>query len=141
MIEAARHQGRDPAAGLILRLLELHRQIDIAHLERAACIRAKDPDRAHPRQVPTLCTGKTTEESLDPLRRLRALHRRETTARLGGTSFTDALNSESVAEEIVASLIGSIGLIPSMPITTAIAALLAPRMSDKQLAEAHAQAH
>ena len=60
---------------------------------------------------------------------------------IGGTPFTDALNSESVAEEIVASLIGSIGLIASMPITTALAALLAPRMSDKQLAEAHAHAH
>ena len=60
---------------------------------------------------------------------------------IGGTPFTDALNSESVAEEIVAALIGSIGLIASMPITTALAALLAPRMSDKQLAEAHAHAH
>jgi hypothetical protein len=31
---------------------------------------------------------------------------------------------------------GSIGLIAAMPITTALAALLAPRMSDKQLASA-----
>jgi len=57
---------------------------------------------------------------------------------IGGTSLTDALNSEAVAEELVASLVGSIGLIASMPITTAIAALLAPRMSDKHLLEAHA---
>ena len=61
---------------------------------------------------------------------------------IGGTSLTDAINSESVAEEVVAALIGSIGLIASMPITTALAALLAPRMSDKQLAAAeHVHAH
>ena len=60
---------------------------------------------------------------------------------IGGTPFTDALNSESVAEEIVASLIGSIGLIASMPITTALAALLAPRMSDRQPRAEHAHAH
>ena len=57
---------------------------------------------------------------------------------IGGTPFTDAVNSEAVAEEIVASLIGSIGLIASMPITTALAALLAPRMSDRQLRAEHA---
>ena len=57
---------------------------------------------------------------------------------IGGAPFTDALNSESVSEEIVASLIGSIGLIASMPITTALAALLAPRMSDAQLRSEHA---
>jgi hypothetical protein len=43
---------------------------------------------------------------------------------------------------LVDALVGSIGLIASMPITTALAALLAPRMSDKQLAGAeHAHAH
>jgi uncharacterized membrane protein len=60
---------------------------------------------------------------------------------IGGTSFTDAINGEAVAEEVVAALVGSIGLIASMPITTALAALLAPRMSDRQLAEIHAHAH
>jgi uncharacterized membrane protein len=60
---------------------------------------------------------------------------------VGGTPFTDAVNSESVAEEIVASLVGSIGLIASMPITTALAALLATRMSDKQLYAEAAHAH
>jgi uncharacterized membrane protein len=60
---------------------------------------------------------------------------------IGGTSFTDAINGEAVAEEVVAALVGSIGLIASMPITTALASLLAPRMSDRQLAEAHAHAH
>jgi uncharacterized membrane protein len=60
---------------------------------------------------------------------------------IGGTSFTDAINGEAVAEQVIAALVGSIGLIASMPITTALAALLAPRMSDRQRAEAHAHAH
>jgi uncharacterized membrane protein len=55
---------------------------------------------------------------------------------VGGTTFTDAINSEAVAEEIVATLIGSIGLILSMPITTGLAALLAVRMPERQLAAA-----
>jgi uncharacterized membrane protein len=63
-----------------------------------------------------------------------------------GTSFADALNGEAVADAVIAALVGSIGLIASMPITTALAAVLAPRMSDKQLASAehtyaHAHAH
>jgi len=61
---------------------------------------------------------------------------------VGGTSFADAVNGEAVADEVIAALVGSIGLIASMPITTALAALLAPRMSDRQLARAeHAHAH
>jgi uncharacterized membrane protein len=53
---------------------------------------------------------------------------------MGGTAFTDAINSEAVAEEVIATLIGSIGLILSMPITTGLAALLAVRMPERQLA-------
>jgi uncharacterized membrane protein len=53
---------------------------------------------------------------------------------IGGTSFADAINGEAVADQVIAALVGSIGLIASMPITTALAALLAPRMSDRQLA-------
>jgi uncharacterized membrane protein len=61
---------------------------------------------------------------------------------LGGTSFTDAINGESVAEEVIAALVGSIGLIASMPLTTALAALLAVRMGRDALEEAgHAHAH
>jgi uncharacterized membrane protein len=61
---------------------------------------------------------------------------------VGRTSFADAVNGEAVADEIVAALVGSIGLIASMPITTALAALLAPRMTDKQLGRAQsAHAH
>jgi hypothetical protein len=74
MVEAARHQRRKPAPGLVLRLVELHRQIDVADLERAARIGAEDPDLAHPRQVATLAVRDVTEETLDPPRRLRASH-------------------------------------------------------------------
>ena len=42
MVEAARHQGREPDAGLFLRLVELHRQIHIADIERAAGVGAED---------------------------------------------------------------------------------------------------
>jgi uncharacterized membrane protein len=60
---------------------------------------------------------------------------------VGGTSFTDAVNGEAVAGEVIAALVGSTGLIASMPITTALAALLAPRMSDRQLETATAHSH
>jgi len=62
---------------------------------------------------------------------------------VGETSFADAVNGEAVADAAIAALVGSIGLIVSMPITTALAALLATRMSDKQLGPVsdHAHAH
>jgi uncharacterized membrane protein len=43
----------------------------------------------------------------------------------GQLGFTDAVNMEVVAKEIVATLVGSIGLIAAVPITTILAALLA----------------
>jgi uncharacterized membrane protein len=60
---------------------------------------------------------------------------------IGGTTFTDGINAESVAEEVIAALVGSIGLIASMPITTALAALLAPRLGDRALRDEHAHVH
>lgn len=58
------------------------------------------------------------------------------------TSFMDAVNSEVVASEIVATLVGSIGLIVAVPVTTALAALLATRVEAGELpAEQHAHAH
>jgi uncharacterized membrane protein len=38
------------------------------------------------------------------------------------------VNNEAVATEIVATLVGSIGLVCAVPITTALAALLAVRV-------------
>jgi uncharacterized membrane protein len=47
---------------------------------------------------------------------------------LADTGFLDAVNSEVVATQIVATLVGSIGLIAAVPITTGLAALLAVRI-------------
>ncbi len=60
---------------------------------------------------------------------------------LAGTSFGDALNSEAVAQEVVGMLVGSIGLIAAVPVTTGIAVLLATRLSGGELARAGAHAH
>ena len=57
----------------------------------------------------------------------------------GGTAFTDAINSEAVAEQVVATLVGSIGLIAAVPVTTALAALLATRV--RIPADGHAHVH
>lgn len=42
--------------------------------------------------------------------------------------FTDAIGREIVATEVVATLVGSIGLVAAVPLTTATAALLAMRL-------------
>jgi uncharacterized membrane protein len=52
---------------------------------------------------------------------------------LADTSFGTAVNSEAVAAEIVATLVGSIGLIAAVPITTALAALLAVRLDARAI--------
>src|SRR5215213_3432650 len=52
---------------------------------------------------------------------------------VGATPFSDAVNGEAVAEQIVATLVGSIGLIAAVPITTALAALLASRLPAERL--------
>jgi uncharacterized membrane protein len=44
---------------------------------------------------------------------------------LGDWSFGQAINSEAVAEQIVAMIVGSIGLIAAVPITTGLAGLIA----------------
>jgi uncharacterized membrane protein len=58
------------------------------------------------------------------------------------TPFGEAVNREPVASEIVAMLVGSIGLIAAVPLTTALAAALAVRMpADELPAGAHVHAH
>ena len=52
---------------------------------------------------------------------------------LADTPLGEATNFESVAEAIVATLVGSIGLIAAVPATTALAALLALDMGQDQL--------
>jgi uncharacterized membrane protein len=57
----------------------------------------------------------------------------------GQLSFLDAVNLEVIASVAVATLVGSIGLILAVPITTALAALLAEDIPAEELAaDAHA---
>jgi uncharacterized membrane protein len=62
----------------------------------------------------------------------------------GQIDFLDAVNLEIIAKEIVATLVGSIGLIAAVPITTALAALLAVRMTEAEIGRVdttHGHAH
>jgi uncharacterized membrane protein len=59
----------------------------------------------------------------------------------GGIGFVDAVNVELVAQEIVGTLVGSIGLIAAVPITTALAAVLATRVPAGELAAEPVHAH
>jgi uncharacterized membrane protein len=54
-----------------------------------------------------------------------------------GTPFADAVGREPVAEQIIAMLVGSIGLIAAVPLTTAIAALLASRLPPAAVPDEH----
>ena len=53
---------------------------------------------------------------------------------VGGVGFADAINREAVAEQVIATLVGSIGLIVAVPLTTALAALMAINLEPQQLA-------
>jgi uncharacterized membrane protein len=53
----------------------------------------------------------------------------------------DALNVQDVAEPIVATLVGSIALLASVPLTTGLAALLVARVPPAALAGGHDHAH
>jgi uncharacterized membrane protein len=57
---------------------------------------------------------------------------------LADTSLGEAINFETVAEAVVGMLVGSIGLIAAVPVTTALAALLALRLEGPSLEDAHA---
>jgi uncharacterized membrane protein len=55
--------------------------------------------------------------------------------------FADVLTLELVAKEVVAMLVGSIGLISAMPVTTALATMLALGEPPEQLDNAPIHAH
>lgn len=60
----------------------------------------------------------------------------------GGVAGVDALNREDLAEPIVATLVGAIALLVSVPLTTALAALIAaPAPASALPASAHAHHH
>jgi uncharacterized membrane protein len=61
---------------------------------------------------------------------------------LGGWSFGQAINTEAVAEQVVAMIVGSIGLIAAVPITTWLAAVIASELPPESLAgSTHEHAH
>ena len=57
------------------------------------------------------------------------------------TTFSDALNTESVAGEVVAMLVGSIGLILAVPLTTLLAVWLTNRVPSATLEREHPLHH
>jgi uncharacterized membrane protein len=60
---------------------------------------------------------------------------------VGDLPFSDGINKEIISEQVVATLVGSIGLMAAVPITTGLAALLAARMPVEALSDEHAHAH
>jgi uncharacterized membrane protein len=61
---------------------------------------------------------------------------------LGSWSFGEAINTEAVAEQVVAMIVGSIGLIAAVPITTWLAAVIASELPPESLAgSTHEHAH
>jgi uncharacterized membrane protein len=61
---------------------------------------------------------------------------------VGNTPFATAVNGEVVAENVIATLVGSIGLVAAVPATTALAAPLATRLPPRALPhEAHGHVH
>jgi uncharacterized membrane protein len=54
-----------------------------------------------------------------------------------GVGFTDALNAQDVAEPIVATLVGAMALLISVPLTTALATLLVSRIPAEALPDVH----
>jgi uncharacterized membrane protein len=54
-----------------------------------------------------------------------------------GVGFTDALNAQDVAEPVVATLVGAMALLISVPLTTALATLLVSRIPAEALPDAH----
>jgi uncharacterized membrane protein len=60
---------------------------------------------------------------------------------VGATPFADAVNNEAVASNIVATLVGSIGLIAAVPLTTALAAMLAVHLAPDELGDEASDGH
>jgi uncharacterized membrane protein len=55
--------------------------------------------------------------------------------------ISDALNGQLLAEPLVATIIGSIALMASVPLTTALTAVLAVRVPAEALTGGHEHAH
>jgi uncharacterized membrane protein len=57
--------------------------------------------------------------------------------RSSGVGLTDALNTQDVAEPIVASVVGCLGLVLAVPLTTALASSLIARVPADLVPDAH----
>lgn len=55
-----------------------------------------------------------------------------------GVSLTDALSSQDIAQPVVATLVGCLGLVCAVPLTTGLAALLVSRVPPEALHRVHA---
>jgi uncharacterized membrane protein len=55
--------------------------------------------------------------------------------------LTDALSTQDIAQPVVATLVGCIGLVCAVPVTTALASVLVARVSPSALKGVHAHAH
>ncbi len=60
--------------------------------------------------------------------------------RSSGLGFSDALNSQDIAEPVIAALVGCIALIVALPLTTGIASILVSRVPAEDVPE-HTHAH
>ena len=60
---------------------------------------------------------------------------------IADTEFADTINREAVAEQVIAMLVGSIGLILAVPVTTALAATLATRLPAKEVSAGAPHSH
>ena len=58
-----------------------------------------------------------------------------------GVGLTDALSTQDIAEPVIATLVGCIGLVCAVPVTTSLAAMLVARVSPQALAGVHAHGH
>jgi uncharacterized membrane protein len=58
-----------------------------------------------------------------------------------GVSATDALNTQDLAEPILGTLIGATALLVSVPLTTALTAVISARTPPEALGEIHGHAH
>ena len=61
--------------------------------------------------------------------------------RSSGVGFADALSTQDIAEPIVATLVGCIGLVCAVPLTTGLAAVLVARVPSRALTGVHAHTH
>ena len=61
--------------------------------------------------------------------------------RYSGVGLMDAVDTQDVAEPIVAALVGCLGLICAVPLTSGLAAVLVARVQPDELGDAHAHPH